>query len=93
MADPAWGSSDRVVPVENLPSDPVLGGRAAGAPLVHRKMPRIGTAGDQRIEAGSPNLAMCSGPMNVVTSVIRSPRRVSTLIDQPRCAPASSFQR
>jgi len=47
----------------------------------------------QGSEAGSPKGAKWSGPMNEVISAICSPRRVSTLIDQLRCAPASSFQR
>lgn len=54
---------------------------------------RRGIVAGQGSDAGSPNRAMCSGPMNVVISAIRSPRSVSTLIDQALCAPASSARR
>ena len=43
--------------------------------------------------SGRPNGAKCSGPMNEVTSAIRSPRRVSTSIDQAWCTPSPGARR
>jgi hypothetical protein len=47
----------------------------------------------QGSEAGSPNGTKWSTPMNEVISAMCSPRRVSTLIDQAWCAPASPLPR
>jgi len=64
-------------------------GISAGIPVKAGPTPPPG----QLSEAGSPNGVKWSGPRNEVISAIRSPRRVSTVIDHASCGLEASAPR